>query len=172
MVDEALLKLGPGAGEGHVVVQSSGATQRVKRSSLTEAGPREWDARMDQDNFDPRTPGNRALRAAGENAADLMQTRSELLARIDKLESLVGFLTARLLSGEGFKANDEPVLRFFGISNKNPDPMKMIRARSQARAGKILGVVECPSCGSNVQDLEGVTEETCGFCGAKVTTDA
>jgi DNA-directed RNA polymerase subunit RPC12/RpoP len=36
----------------------------------------------------------------------------------------------------------------------------------------VLGVVECEACGSNVQDIEGITDETCGFCGAKVTTES
>lgn len=122
------------------------------------------------DNFDPNAPGRRALRAASENSADMMNTRSELNARIDKLETLVSHLAARLLTGEGFRASDEPVLRFFGISSKNPDPLKMIRARSAAKSGKSLGMVECPSCGSNVHDLEGVFDEVCSFCGATVQT--
>lgn len=122
------------------------------------------------DNFDPNDPGYRALRAAGANTADLMQASSEVRARIDKIEALLGHLTARILLGQGIAATDEPVLRFFGISNKNPDPLKMIRARSAARSGKSLGTVECPSCGSNVLDLEGVFDEVCGFCGATVKT--
>lgn len=122
------------------------------------------------DDFDPNDPGRRALRSAGENAADLLQTRGELRARIDKLEALVGYLTERILLGEFVQATDEPVLRFYGISNKNPDPLKMIRARSAAKSGKSLGMVECPGCGSNVHDLEGVFDEVCSFCGATVTT--
>lgn len=122
------------------------------------------------DHFDSNDPGRRALRETSDNALELMQTRGELLARIDKLEALLGHLTTRILTGEGIRPTDEVVLRFFGISNKNPDPMKMIRARAAAKSGLSLGMVECPSCGSNVHDLEGVTDETCSFCGATVTT--
>ena len=89
------------------------------------------------DNFDPNDPGRRALRAAGANTADLMQASSEVRARIDKIEALLGHLTARILTGEGIAATDEPVLRFFGISNKNPDPPASSMGLADADAGSL-----------------------------------
>lgn len=35
----------------------------------------------------------------------------------------------------------------------------------------VLGLVKCPKCGANVQDILGVTNEKCWRCGATVTTE-
>jgi hypothetical protein len=35
----------------------------------------------------------------------------------------------------------------------------------------VLGLVKCPKCGANVQDILGVTNERCWRCGATVTTE-
>ncbi len=40
--------------------------------------------------------------------------------------------------------------------------------RSQAQ---VLGTTRCPSCAGAVRDLEGVTDEVCPWCGAKLVTD-
>jgi len=34
----------------------------------------------------------------------------------------------------------------------------------------VLGLVQCPNCGANVQDIEGITAERCWRCGAVVQT--
>ena len=116
---------------------------------------------------------DRHARAVASGAAsDIAEAKAEIRARLDKIETLLGYLTAKMLVGEALRASDTPILDFFGISNKNPDPLKMIRSRAATRIGKVLGNVECPSCGSNVRDIEGVLDETCTFCGAKVTTQA
>ena len=121
------------------------------------------------DIFDFRT---RSERLASETRAQDLATVSELRAHIERLEGLLGYVTAKLLTGQPLDARDAPVLDFFGISDKNPNPLKMIRERVAMRTGRILGRVECPSCGSNVNDVEGVLEETCTFCGATVKTEA
>ena len=110
-----------------------------------------------------------ARNVAERTANEVAETKAEARVRLDRIESLLGYVTSKILLGQPLLAADTPILDFFGISSKNPDPIAMIRARG-AKYGKKLGVVECPSCGSNVQDIEGVLDETCGFCGAKVTT--
>lgn len=35
----------------------------------------------------------------------------------------------------------------------------------------VLGIVQCPQCGANVQDIAGVTNERCWRCGATVATE-
>ncbi len=35
----------------------------------------------------------------------------------------------------------------------------------------VLGLVKCPQCGANVQDIAGITNEKCWRCGATVTTE-
>jgi hypothetical protein len=35
----------------------------------------------------------------------------------------------------------------------------------------VLGLVQCPNCGANVQDIAGVTDEKCWRCGATVKTE-
>lgn len=108
---------------------------------------------------------------ATATVADVSHMNTQLRARLDKIEALLGLLTTRLLTGQPFRATDRAVLDFFGISDKNPDPLKLIVQRTAARQASVLGMVECPSCGSNVRDLEGVLEETCTFCGATVLTE-
>jgi hypothetical protein len=107
--------------------------------------------------------------AAGA-ATDVMETKAETRAKLLRIEALLGYLTTKILLGQPLAATDDPVLAFFQISPKNPDPLKRI-AEIGARYAKMLGIVECPSCGSSVKDVEGVTNEVCGFCGATVTTE-
>lgn len=109
--------------------------------------------------------------AAGA-AADVSEMKADVRAKLDRIEALLGYLTAKALTGGELKASDPAVLTFFGISNKHPNPLKRIAEIAALRYAKKLGVVECPSCGSNVHDLEGVTEETCSFCGATVKTES
>ena len=122
--------------------------------------------------MEPMDPHDRATRdIASATTTELAHVNTQLRARLDKIEALLGLLTARLLTGQPFTANDREVLDFFGISDKTPNPLKLVVQRAAARHAGVLGMVECPSCGSNVRDLEGVLEETCGFCGATVLTE-
>lgn len=120
---------------------------------------------------DPTYPGDPHARgvAAGA-AADVAEVKAEIRTKLDRIEALLGYLTAKALTGGELRATDPAVLSFFGISDKHPNPIKRIAEIGALRYAKKLGVVECQSCGSNVHDLEGVTEETCSFCGATVKT--
>ena len=43
---------------------------------------------------------------------------------------------------------------------------------SPLAAGRyVLGIVQCPKCGANVQDIAGITNEKCWRCGGTVTTE-
>ena len=124
--------------------------------------------------MDPHRPHDdpTARGMASEVAQELASAKAETTVRLAKLEALVGYLTAKLLSGQPLAASDQPVLDFFGISSKNPDPGKLIKERFAHRYAKKRNMVECPACGSNVLDVEGVLDETCTFCGATVRTES
>lgn len=116
---------------------------------------------------------DRHARAVASGAsADIAEAKAEIRAKLDRIEALLGYLTAKALTGSPLDASDQPVLTFFGISSKHPNPLKRIAEIGALRYGKKLGIVECQSCGSNVKDLEGITEETCSFCGATVATES
>lgn len=100
------------------------------------------------------------------------EAKAEIRAKLDRIEALLGYLTAKALTGGTLQATDPAVLSFFGISDKHPNPLKRIAEIGALRYAKKLGVVECRSCGSNVHDLEGITEEVCSFCGATVKTES
>ncbi len=49
--------------------------------------------------------------------------------------------------------------------------MPMTQASPLAGQRYILGLVQCPNCGANVQDIQGITHERCWRCGATVPTE-
>ena len=50
-------------------------------------------------------------------------------------------------------------------------PVRPANVSPLAGGRYVLGLVQCPQCGANVQDIAGITNERCWRCGATVTTE-
>ena len=96
----------------------------------------------------------------GQAALEAVQGVNNLRAEITELKTVVGSLLIASIQGTTPDLSQEPFRSFFRI----PEGMEPAVAPA-------VGKVKCPSCGAVVQDLAGVADERCVFCGHVLTTE-
>jgi hypothetical protein len=113
--------------------------------------------------------GGASLRAAHQGIGDNLQSLAELRQELDIQRRVLMHLVYRQAQGEPLALHEDPIRTWLGLPGDATPEQAMERlTRSQA---KVIGTSTCPSCGAQVQDLEGVTNEHCQWCGASLGED-
>ncbi len=119
------------------------------------------------DMFDSRRGQNKAsLRAAHQGITDNIQSLAEMRQELEMLRKVVRHLIFQQVRGEPLEVHEDPVRTWLGLPvDTTAEQALDALMRSQAR---VIGKTACPTCGAQVQDREGVTNEVCQWCGARL----
>ena len=99
-----------------------------------------------------------------------MQSAAEQRIQLEQLRAVLLRLVYCHVRGEELPLHEEPLRSFLDLPQDVTAEAALQRLmRSQAR---VLGATSCKACGAQVQDLEGITDEDCPWCGAKVETES
>jgi len=122
------------------------------------------------DRHDRRHAETRAeIRSLNQGVADGMLSAAELRQQVEALQRVVMQLVWAQVRGEPLALHEEPLRTWLGLPQGVTAEQALDRLRrSQA---KVLGHSACPSCGAQVQDKEGITDEGCPWCGARLQTE-
>jgi len=99
-----------------------------------------------------------------DNQLEINKLRQQLIHQ----EQVIVYLLTKLIDNETLSINDEAIKQFLHLPQGEE---KEVLTRLKSKAGTILGKVRCPTCDALVEDVEGVFEEKCAWCGSTVETD-
>ncbi len=121
------------------------------------------------DMFDHQRRQSRAsLRAAHQGVSDNIQSLSEIRQELEALRKVVRHLVFMQVRGEPLDLTEDPIRTWLALPvETTPEQAMQQLMRTQA---KVIGTSACSSCGAQIQDLEGVTNEVCQWCGATLET--
>ncbi len=94
-------------------------------------------------------------------------TRLELAVR--DLRSAVLQIVLAQVEGRPPDLSHPAILSLIGLP-PGTDPERALDHLRRSQA-PVRGLVTCPSCGSQVRDVEGITDERCPWCGEALSTD-
>lgn len=121
------------------------------------------------DMFDRRGANKASLRAAHQGISDNIQSMAEMRQELEQLRRVVRNLIFSQVRGEPIALHEDPIRTWLGLPMETTPEQAMERLlRTQA---KVVGTSACPTCGAQVQDLEGVKNERCQWCGASLETE-
>jgi rubrerythrin len=109
------------------------------------------------------------LRSANRGISDNIQSIAELRQEVETLRKVVRYLIFQQVRGEPLALEEEPIRTWLGLPVEATAEQAMeLLMRSQA---KVVGTSACPSCGAQLQDLEGIRHEQCPWCGARMDSE-
>jgi hypothetical protein len=110
--------------------------------------------------------GSASLRAAHQGIGDNLQSLAELRQEVETQRRVLMHLLFVQAQGQPLALHEDPIRTWLGLpGDATPEQAIERLTRSQA---KVIGTTACPNCGAQVQDLEGVAQEQCQWCGASV----
>lgn len=117
------------------------------------------------DRFDRKSaPSAASFHAMGQSVTEGAQTTAELRQEVDALRRVLTRIIWCQLRGEPLALHEDPLRTWLGLPlDATPEQALERLARSQA---KVIGTTACPTCGAQIQDKEGITNESCPWCGA------
>jgi hypothetical protein len=108
------------------------------------------------------------IAALSRQVIELGGTLTELRQENRELRKAIMRLTERLLSADILGESDQRWLaELFGQHAQGGDSLKQAAARA---AHQVVGKVRC-RCGALIDDIEGITDERCPWCGEQVATE-
>ncbi len=107
-----------------------------------------------------------SMRAAHQGISDNIQSLAEVRQELEMLRRVVRTMVYAQVSGEALALHEDPVSTWLGLPvGATPEQAMERLLRTQA---KVVGTSACPSCGAQIQDLEGIANEQCQWCGARL----
>lgn len=95
---------------------------------------------------------------------------NELRHDVSELRRVLAAFVLDAVRGQAADLTAEPYRSFFSLPEGLDQQAALARALEIAAPS--LGKVNCPECGSVVEDLAGKTNEQCVFCGHVLSTSA
>jgi len=121
------------------------------------------------DKFDKRPASKSSLRAAQQGITDNIQSLAEMRQELEALRRVVRHLVFQQVREEPLTLHEDPIRTWLGLPVDTTPEQAMERLlRTQA---KVVGTSACPGCDAQIQDLEGVSNEACQWCGASLETE-
>jgi hypothetical protein len=106
------------------------------------------------------------LKASGQGISDNLQSIAEIRQEVEMLRKVVRYLIFQQVRGEELAVDEEPIRTWLGLPEDATVEQVMEQLwRSQAI---VTGTSACPACGAQIQNLEGVSNEQCPWCGASL----
>ena len=103
----------------------------------------------------------------GVNKMEIKRLHEDVMT----LERVLVYLVTKIVLGQKLSI-DDPVVREFLHIQKAENPEKaLVEIAGKVKHASDPRLVKCPKCGSAVRDLEDVHDETCMWCGHKLTTE-
>jgi hypothetical protein len=93
---------------------------------------------------------------------------SALRAEVRQLRTTITAILGALHRGQIPDLTAEPYASFLG--HPPGGDYEAVIDKVLRNSGQIIGTVQCPDCGAAVDDLAGVTDERCFFCGTVLST--
>jgi hypothetical protein len=110
-----------------------------------------------------------SVRAAHQGITDNIQSLAEIRQEVEAQRRVLLHLIFKQCQGQPLEPHEDPIRTWLGLPKDATMEMAMERLhRTQA---KVVGTSACPSCGAQIQALEGVTVDQCQWCGAMLTSE-
>lgn len=103
----------------------------------------------------------------GLNKMEIKRLHEDVLT----LERVLVYLLTKIVLGQKLSIDDPVVREYLHIEKAENPEQALAEIAGKVKHASDPRLVKCPKCGSAVRDLEGVHDETCMWCGYRLTTE-